>query len=272
MKKVMMTICAFLTLSAATAQSAYASLSVGYAAGTASDVIGTNYNVTSATAFTEKNIVGTYGGGIPVTLGLGFMFTEHLGIDLGINYFLGSVVTSDIQTTFFGSESTTTSQGNQIRVTPQLVVSTGSENTISFYAKTGFVLPVGGGTTFKVDAIDASSGTPVTTVVEGESAGAFSFGYTGTFGASFNLSDKLSLFGELQGINLRLKGTSQTVTSYKVNGSEIVSTLPASVTTTNYVDSINETSNTDPLQPTESLAETTNYSSIGFNLGVKFNF
>jgi len=272
MKKIVMTMGAFFALSGAIAQGPYASLSVGYAGGTASDVIGVDYNVTSATAFTKKNIVGTYGSGVPVTLGLGYMFTEHMGFDLGINYFAGSEVTSDITNTFFGSKSITTSQGYQIRIIPQMVISTGSDNALSFYAKTGFVLPVSGETTFMVDAVDATSGTPVPTVVKGESSGSFSFGYTGSLGASYNLSDNLSLFGELQGINLRIKGESRTLTSYVYDGNEVISTLPESATKTNYVDELNQSSNSDPLKAVDALATTTNYSSFGFNLGIKFNF
>lgn len=283
MKKGLMTITAFCALSAVSAQEVAVSeakggfsvsLSLGYAGAAAGETIGTDKDVTSATAFTEKNISGTYGGGIPITLGLGYMFNNNLGLDLGINYFMGSEVTSDITTTFLGDGSKTTSKGYQIRVIPQIVISTSTEEALGFYVKTGVLLPVVGETTFKVDATSTSTTTGVQSaiLVEGTSAGAFSFGYTGSLGTSFRLNDNLSLFGELQGINLRMKATSQTWTSYTVDGTDMSDMLPVSATTINYVDELTATSNMVATEPTDELGTTTNYNSLGFSIGVKYKF
>lgn len=268
MKKIVMTMGAFFALSVASAQGGYVSLSAGYAGGTSNEVLGMEYDVSSATAFTQKNITGTNGSGIPITLAGGFMFSENIGVELGVNYFMGSEVISDKTTTFFGDESTTSSQGTQIRVLPQLVLSTGSASSLEVYSKLGLVLPVGGSTEFKVDAI--SGGMPVN--IEGTTTGSFSLGYTASAGASFGLSDNLSLFGELQYVGLRMKSDTRTITSYSFNGTDILESFDTDFKETVSVEELNQDSNSDDDKPTEVLSNTSNFNSLGFNLGVKFKF
>lgn len=268
MKKVVMTMGAFFALSVATAQGGYASLSFGYAGGTSNEVLGLETDYTSALTFTEKNIEGTNGSGIPITLAGGYMFSEHLGLELGLNYFMGSEVTSSKTTTFYGDGSTTTSKGSQIRILPQLVFSTGTGSALELFGKTGIVLPVGGSTDFKVDAVNAG----IPTIVEGTKIGQLSVGYTTTVGASYGISDNLSVFGELQYIGLRIKSESQIMNSYLVGGVEQISFFPTSSKETIYVDELSETSNLNITEPTEALRSTSNFNSLGINVGVKFNF
>jgi len=268
---------AFLALSVATAQGGYASLSVGYAAGTSAEAIGVKTDYPTATTFTQSNVIGTYGGGIPMALAGGYMISEHFGLELGVNYFMGAEVTTDVTTTFYGDGSTTTSQGDQIRVLPQLVLSTGSDFPIEIFAKAGVVMPVGGSTNFKVDAISTMQVAPdvfaqVPVVAVGNATGNFSYGYTGTVGAAYGISDNLSIFGELQYTGLRALSKSQTITSYMVGGVEQISAMTVSDKETTSVDELIETSNTDSTKPTEVLGTTANYNSMGINLGVCFKF
>ena len=258
------------------AQGAYVQFGLGYAGGTSSELIGVNSNVTSATSFTETGVYGTYGSGIPIGLNVGYMFTEHIGFDLGFNYFMGSEVTSAVNKSFVGDDVTTTSKGYQIRVLPQLVVSTGSENALNFYSKFGLVLPVAGRTTFKKEGqVSVFTGTNFITksiLVEGNSTGKFSMGYTGALGATFNLSDNLSLFGELQLINLRIAGATQTITKYEFDGQDIMSSKTKQELETEYVTSLDEKSNTDTNSPMKEIGSSTNYNSLGLNVGIKFRF
>jgi opacity protein-like surface antigen len=272
MKKFVLSIATMLTVSGAIAQGGYASLHVGYAGGTSSELLGSNFEQTSLTSYTETGIYGTYGSGIPIGLNFGYMFTQHLGFELGFNYFMGSQVTSDIQKSFVGDDVTTTSKGYQIRVLPQLVISTGSENKLNMYSKFGLILPVAGQTTFKKEGqVFTGLGTaPI--LVEGNSTGKFSLGYTGALGVTFNLSDKLSLFGELQFINLRIFSATQTITKYEVGGSDIMSTKDKEDLETEFVTSLDEKSNADSNTPRQELGSSTNYNSLGLNVGVKFNF
>jgi opacity protein-like surface antigen len=272
MKKIVLSITAMLAVSGAMAQGPYAAFSVGYAGPAAQEQLGTDFNQTSATAYTETNIMGTYGGGIPVSLQLGYMFTEHVGFDLGFNYFMGNEVTISTQKSFLGDDIKTTTKGYQIRVLPQLVISSGSDNTLGLYSKFGLVLPVAGKTTFQTAGDQFTFPSTTSILVEGESTGQFSLGYTGSLGANFNLSDNLSLFGELQFINLRIKGDTQTITKYEFGGQDIISNFDKEDLETVYVDELNQDSNSDSNKPKEELRNSSNYNSFGLNVGIRFKF
>ena len=212
MKKVVITMGAFFALSVATAQGGYASLSVGYAAGTSIEAIGVETTETATgTISSQKNIEGTYGSGIPIALAGGYMFSEHFGLEIGVNYFMGSVVVSEITNKPGDYKDISASQGDQIRVLPQLVLSTGSDFPIEIFAKAGVVMPVVGSTSFNKNI---TMGEVSVLSVEGNATGNFSYGYTGTVGAAYGISDNLSIFGELQYTGLRAKSNSKTITSY----------------------------------------------------------
>jgi len=278
MKKFVLSIATLLTVSGAMAQGPYLTFGLGYAGAASQEQLGTSMDVSATGTFTQTPINGSYGGGIPISLGLGYGFTKHIAFDLGFTYFMGNEVTISKTKQAPSVDMTTTTKGYQIRVIPQLVLSSGSDNALNFYSKFGVVMPVSGKTTFK------SFGTSYFGLdnnfnpiygplnVEGESSGKFSLGFTGSFGTTFSLSDKLSIFGELQYINLRIKGDKQTITKYESNGVDVTDLLPKSVTETNYVDELTEKSNTDATKPAEALRNSSNYNSFGVNVGIKFNF
>lgn len=272
MKKVVLALGSFFLLTGAFAQGPYAALQFGYAMGSSTEMIGTDFNQTSATTYSSKAVYGTYGSGIPISVNLGYMFTQHLGFDLGINYFMGSTVTSDMQKSFLGDDVTTTSQGYQIRILPQLVVSTGNENSVNFYSKFGLVMPVAGETTFKKEGTTFTGVNTQSILVEGTSTGNFSIGFNGAFGANYSLNENLSIFGELQAINLRVKNATQTLTKYELGGTDLLSSFTTNSIETEYVSELNENSNSSVDEPTKTLGSSTNYNSFGINLGIKYNF
>jgi opacity protein-like surface antigen len=278
MKKFALSIATMLAVSGAMAQGPYLTFGAGYAGAASQEQLGTNLDITATGTFTETPINGSYGGGIPISLSLGYGFTKHIAFDLGFNYFMGNEVTISTTKQAPSIDMMTTTKGYQIRIIPQLVISTGTDKALNLYSKFGIVAPVSGKTTFKQSGttflgLDGSFNPiygPIN--VEGESTGKFSLGFTGSLGATFNLSDNLSIFGELQYINLRIKGDKQTLTKYEVNGVETIDSQPKSVTETDYVDQLTEKSNIDPTKPTEALRNSSNYNSLGLNIGIKFNF
>jgi len=272
-----MTMGAFFALSIASAQGGYASFSVGYAGG-GNSVIGSNYeelteDKTEGFEFIQgtsktSTVTGTYGKGLPISLAGGYMLNENFGLELGVTYFMGSEITSSESRWLDGSKQIVTSKGSQIRVLPQLVVSTGTAFGIELYAKTGLLLPVGGSTTYKSDYLK-SNGKFLH--VEGTNKGAFSLGYTGSFGASFAIGN-LSIFGELQGVNLSIKGATRTTTKYNDEGEDKLAQLSVQSKETQYVEVLESGANTLDTEPLKALSTATSYNSIGLNVGVKINF
>jgi hypothetical protein len=46
----------------------------------------TNFGEYTTTQGTQKNAISQTGGGIPVTLGTGYMFTKNLGCEVNVQY------------------------------------------------------------------------------------------------------------------------------------------------------------------------------------------
>jgi len=273
MKKIMITLGVLLAGSTAFTQGAYATFGLGYAGSTAGEKIGET-TVYKAGKKTTTSINGTFGKGIPVNLGVGFMVSEHIGVELGFTYLMGSEITISETTSdaALGLVSDITkTKGSSVRVSPVLVLSTGGEG-LSLYSKLGLIVPVGGKTTYVKETTLDGGPTDILIKEEGESKGSFSMGYTASLGASMPIAGNISVFGELQMLNLRIKGNTKTVTSYEVAGVDKLSTLPKSVTHTEYVDEIGPDDNTDPTKATKELNSASNYSTLGINVGVKMKF
>lgn len=273
MKKGLLVGALLLGAGAVSAQNLYVGLQAGYGIATPSEVVGTVSEFNS-TGQTTTNVYGTYGGGTNIGLNVGYMFGEHVGAELGFNYFLGSTVEST-NTTVPTGKVTVNSKSTQFRLAPSLIVTTGGD--VALYGKGGLVLPVGGST---VTEYRDSGTNPLVGRVEQdfESKGAMSIGFQGAIGVNYNLSDKLSLFGEVGSVNLRIKGASRTVTAYSVDGTDQLANLDTYDKETVYVEELNPNSNngaynsnTNDNQAREELSSSTNYNAMFISVGVKFN-
>jgi hypothetical protein len=304
---------ALLTSAVATTASAqlYAGVHAGYAMSTAPSVIGTTSTRTTtlgttgaSTVQTSANTYGTSGAGIPVGVNVGYMFSEHFGLDLGLDYFMGSeLTTNDVKYTvpynfgttavpvyLPGATQTTAikavNKSTQIRVTPSLVVSAGNSG-IAPYARFGVVLPVSGETLVNYTNSTQYAGTGVPSNLEEKSttkvAGNFSVGFNSAVGVNIGLGEKLTLFGEVALTTLSIKGASTDITSYsRVQGSSTLSVadLKAYQKSTTFVDQLTEKSNNSSINSTttnldkakDDVAPTANYNSLGLNVGVRFKF
>lgn len=251
------------------AQGLYVGVGAGYGFATPSEALGVETTNTSGSN-TSTTIYGTYGAGVNAGLNLGYMFTEHFGADLGVSYLMGSEVMTSKSTNSIG-ENTTTSKTSQMRLAPSLVLSTGGD--LALYGKLGLVLPVGGKT---ITEVRDNTNVGGSVEYDFESKGAFSLGYTGAIGVDFSLSDKLSIFGELNGVNLRIKQSSREMTKATVFGTDELSSKTKYETSVNYVDELNSSSNNagynsnfNTSEAKDELAGTVNYSAMFINVGVK---
>lgn len=279
MKKLVLSVAMLALGTTAMAQNGYVAFNVGYGLGFPSEQLGTTTVFDANGDYTESNNYGTLGQGINLNLTPGYMVTSNFGLEIGLGYFMGSeVVTSETNTPT--STSSFTSQSSQVRITPALVISSDNDAGINLYGKAGLVLPVGGSTETIYDrAGDGSVTNPDINNVY-ESKGAFSLGFSGTFGASYAVSDKLSVFGELNGVFLQIKGESQTQTAGTYNGQSSIDGADKSSLETVFVDELNASSNNsgtnpggyDVNQADEQLASKTNFNGTFINIGVAFSF
>jgi hypothetical protein len=276
MKKIIFTVGVLLAAQGASAQGFYGDINVGYGLGAPNYVMGTTQTLTLSPMLTvteskEENIYGSIGQGFNLALTPGYMINEHIGIELGINYFMGAQKTiQETKTNNASLYSSRKAQSNQLRLIPSVVVSSGGEK-ISVYAKGGLVIPVIGVTNIEIDGselvVTGQGLMAKRTEVETEFKGKVSLGFRGALGVNYRMSDKLSIFGELQQTNLFIKQDKNTIVSYKVNNVDVMGGLTTEQKETNYVDEITNSSAAN-----QELAGKTNFNQFGINIGVKYKF
>ncbi len=264
MKKFFFTVTAVLAGTLAMAQGPSISVNVGYGLGTPSEVLGQESEPAQI-----ANIYGTLGSGLNFGITPGYMLSEHFGLELGINYFLGTEMMMDKSTAMNSQTHTEYAKSNQLRILPNLVFSTGTESALSGYAKAGLVLPVIGTTFSRVE--DTGTGFAAYNY-EAETKGQFTLGFSGSLGGAYKISDGVSLFAELNSVNMRIKGKTTSITSYEYAGQNVLGTMTTSDKEVEYVDEYNTAVAQNDNEPTKALAPKTNFGAIFLNIGVKFNF
>ena len=256
-----------IALFVATSMSAqfYAGLGVGYALGASKRANGTEVSGTVTT-----NIYGSYGQGFSPNLKLGFMFSDNMGIELGVSYLFGATQTkvkSDGDTVGLEAKST------GLRLAPQLVYKLDN----GFYGRFGMIIPVLGKTVV-TDNDEKSAlligGVPVAGEKEStiETKGSFSIGFIGAIGYGFALNDNITLFGEIEYIGLSIKSGSATVTEYTFKGNDVLPLFDTYQKEYEYVDEIDSSVPFDKNKPTQKLKQKAPFSSLGFNFGITMSF
>lgn len=284
MKKIIFTAATAILSSVAMAQSGYVSLNLGYGLaspgeklGTDTELVPTGVPAPPLKKNSESNIYGTLGPGLNIGLTPGIMLTEHFGLEIGLNYFMGSEVDVNRVKSPLG-EYNITAQSTQFRLLPAIVLSTGTDKKINGYMKAGLVIPATGVTTTKLeDTGYAGPGTASTT--EYETKGAFSLGFSGTLGANVKMTDKFSIFGELSGNHLRINAKERTMTASSANGTENLGTKTTYQKEVVYKDELTSSSNNAGYNANfsqgsaqEELRTRNNFGAIFINIGVKYNF
>jgi len=258
------------------AQGAYVNFNAGYGASMSSQTMGANYTSNSSSSSissTTEIVSGTLGKGLNLGAALGYMFNENVGAELGLSYLLGSPTTTTSTTTTSTGKSTneSTESAKMFRINPSLVVAA-SGKKMSPYAKFGVVIGSGSITdeNSSKDTEDNSSSTE-TWVYDGGMA----LGLSSALGATFELSDKMSFFGELNMINLSYSPTRGELTEWSINGVSILSDLPAGAKEIEFVESTSSSSNDpapDATKPSKQLKTSHAFGSFGLNIGLRINF
>ena len=234
----------------------------------------------------KENIWGSMGQGLPMGLKVGYYFNDNLGIELGINYWIGAEQTAaDVNVSAYplspGVYATdftnvTTAKSSQLRMMPQLVY----KSDMGIYGRFGMVIPVSGKTIvsstteFKMPL----SGDPMKMEEETEYKGTFAIGFAGAFGYAYELSDNMHLFGEMEYISLTIKGKTSEITKSSTNDQDQLPSMSTYEKQTNYVDKLDKDSNVlggtnyDKSKPLDKLRTSTVYSSLRFNVGITMAF
>jgi opacity protein-like surface antigen len=243
--------------SATTFAQFYASLGAGYSMGMPKSVLG--YEETSTSV---KNIYGTYGTGVNGKLNLGYFLNDNLGVELGFTYLMGSdqLIESEVDGSY---NLKVNAQATAIGLAPTLIYKWDN----GLYGKFGFATKVGGKV---VENYDVKSGSYTMTETM-EYVNKTPLGFTGALGYQFEIGTNMNLFLEMEYLGINVKRDKATMTAYemKYNGTvvETLADLTAIDRETIFVDEL-----TDSSPENHELTEMSPYSSLGFNVGIRYTF
>ncbi|MEI6822370.1 MAG: outer membrane beta-barrel protein [Bacteroidota bacterium] len=271
------------------AQKAYLSFNAGYGLNLGSitynnyvsyQISNTNYTSTNE----SKGL--SLGKGFNICGAFGYMFNKNIGTELGISYLFGASTIFTSNYYYLDGTSTylnKTYSSNMLRFNPSIIITSGF-NKLNPYAKLGLIIGTGSIIIDYEDKEKYTTGNPnppynniVTDTiffVSNKMNGGLAFGFNASVGVIYKLNDKISLFGEVNMINLCYAPTKGEIVKYTKNGQDILSTLTTHTKETEYVDIYNYdpsiTNSTDV--PTKSTKFNMPFGSIGINLGIRFNF
>ena len=247
----------------------------------------TRNTVTGNTSSTNTQEGVNFGLGKGVSFGgsVGYMFNDYLGLDLGFNYLYGAETNSeqsfhrkDIYSS--GTEDYYDVSKNKLyarmfNVTPSILITPNFEK-FNPYLKLGVVL--GFGSLYWESNSESSSTGQVTPTYSTNSSileynGGLALGVNASVGAEYNLTENLGIFGELQLIGMNYSPKKMVTTKSTKNGVDQLPNMTTYEKETEFSKTITVTNaprNDD--KPRQDLLFSYPFSSIGFNIGVKYNF
>ncbi len=290
----------------------YIQIKGGYAIGTIPSILNRNVqtgfptSTNSTSTRSLANIYGTYGTGLSYGLDLGYMFSEHFGLNVNGSYFMGSQIdggTTSLKNDTLTRSYNTAYNATQLRITPSFILLAGNQHGFNPYARFGVILPVINYTDEKFNNSDrytkAESGSGLTTrTYETQSTNRVSYkfdvGFSGAVGTTYALNENLALVGEIEFNAINSRADKATIIAYNQDykrqpttgtpssGNTDLSELKTYVREIVYLDQIDQNSNSayseispnkvvDLNRPQELLTKINSFTAIGINIGIRYN-
>jgi hypothetical protein len=262
---------------------AYGNINLGYNFSLNSDVVGVNSTTTSGESNTFKNevVTGSFGAGLNFGGTFGYMFSDNLGAELGVNYLMGSSFDATDNHTYTDAivpannyQQTTTSSisASMIQFNPSIVISAGKTEGLNPYGKFGFVF--GMGTITEEESVVKTGSGAYTQESTQEFGEGMALGFSAAFGATYSFSEKLGLFGEFNMINMSYAPTKGEYTTHTTDGVDDLADATTNDKEIIFEDSLEGHSGapTEDSQPREALKTYYSFSSLGIKIGLRFQF
>jgi hypothetical protein len=203
MKKIyVMVLAVFLTAGALNAQSNYLRFGVGGGVGL-KQYMGNLWSDQTVTNTADNVVVKSFGlgSGFNVNLAFGHMLSDNIGIELGVNEFIGlTKKTHYSENNNYGDYSSDTKlSGMMLQLVPAILITPGLEK-INPYARLGMIVGILSSVTEKYDANGNYGGelkATHTTTDKIKLSGGVAIGFTAAGGVDYNLGEKLGLYAEL---------------------------------------------------------------------------
>ena len=218
-----------------------------------------------------KSINFVPGRGFNVNVGASYMFTKHIGVDLGLKDFFGLPIKQTINN-FQGEEASFHSEsyrysGMILQVIPSVVLDLGLDK-IDPYARFG--MSIGAFPQVMLKKTEVYGGNTYEYV--GKYMGNVPLGFSAALGVTYNLNEKFSLYGEFDCNGINYSPKKYKLTKYSVNGVDELSTLPLRQTEIDFVKSFDASQSTSNDSPSKQLRQTFPFSNFEINIGASYRF
>ena len=270
-----------LTLHNTYAQGFFYRLGIGYAipqAGQTMDGTAIPYNGTMNNAGTGSSATVSYdlkkasfSSGINGTVGVGYLFNEHVGIDVALSGMLGaqkySFYENNIAVNNIASDVEITQHASCTLFTPSLLMQTNGK--INLYTRVGVAVPIK--TRIYQDQIVTN--LPGTGAIEAddfysEIKNSFNLGFSGAAGANFKVNRRFNVYAEASFLSLAVFAKESDLKEVYVNGQggylQYVSVSQRKIV---YSDNFTATSGDNFHQPTYAQP----FSNMSFNVGLYYS-
>ncbi len=250
------------------AQNFFVSAQSGYALGASQQSLSMlDYQSYSVfTGISERNqIYLSLGKGFNAGLSCGYNFNNNVALNLGVSYLIGSK--TEAHQTFSSSIYDYSMSAKMLRLIPSISISTDFER-LDVYARVGVIIGFGN-VKFDSKQFSGQNIEESTLILNGGPA----FGINSGIGTLFSISDKLSLFGEIDMMNMAYSPNKGIMTNSTYNGIDQLPTLTTNEKELEFLDSYTETDNSDQDAIPQKFPKCKlPFGSIGLNIGLRINF
>jgi hypothetical protein len=279
MKKYNVLLLALLLMAGAlNAQKYYARLGVGVGLGlsyyTDQNVDRTiNSNISDV----SESKSGSIGTGLNINLAGGWMLSKYFGVELGLSEFIGFGVKTKYNMTQTGYQQQFDDKykGMSFQIIPALVVTPGLEK-LNPYGRFGLIIGVVNSTNYSYTYTQTGNlGGKATTGVEkykDKDHGGVAIGFAAAIGADYNLSEKLSLYAEINMNGLNYSPKKGKVVEWTLDGVDQMPSASKKDLEWEYVKKLDDQVSIPSTSPDQYLKETALLTNVGISVGLKFRF
>jgi hypothetical protein len=250
------------------AQKAYVRAGLGAAVSTSANMAREyNSSSTSSTLTSKKAGLGT---GLPFVIAPGYKFNEHFGVELGINYFYGFTIKEKNEGY---SSSENKYHGQMLSLVPAFIM-TFSVDKIHPYARLGLILGVMNSVVYKSHQTSNPELKAAATEIDSKSKdyGGIAIGAQAALGTDYAISDKISLFGEIQVDGISYAPKHGKYLEYSQNGVDVMGDRTEKQNKWDYKKEIDFSQAMPDDQPDQVARVNHRFGNVGLVVGVKFNF
>jgi hypothetical protein len=232
-----------------------------------------NENETETSDNVELKSMGL-GGGLNATLAAGFMLSDHIGIELGVNEYIG--LNKKTKYTFNSNTHDETWEykisGKMLQIIPAIVITPGLEK-INPYARIGMIVGILPSVVSKGDGSYTNKGeykaTTQTDIYKYKSSGGVALGFTAAGGADIMLGEKFVFFGELVFNGITYAPKKGKLKEWTEDGKDMLPDAKTIQKEWTYEKKYNADDEIPEGSPNKLQKESFNFSNVELNIGIK---